>query len=324
MIDLNEAIEAIKIGCSESKDFANVLRDHSEICRNDLDALAEFSPKVRLALIGLDVFFTSTKAVKTVILRKEGIKVTNTGKFYRLNGEEITPVWYDGELRLILGTDDIKRCSTIVAIAFGIKSDNRDGMMNLDYRDGDRRNLSPENLFWTKKYSADYKLLLVEDICRRIIQYKGDVDLILDQYVASVPSVGRSYVESIINKEAFKDVSDNYFHTDKDGNIVSLLLDTGESSGMDCFSLLVNTRDIGLAEQLIGSKIEMNQKLSMAEMEIICVSSETPRDSNLTSATIMNKYSLNLSPERIESILNNSSSTTLKTIKEIYGGENNG
>lgn len=322
MIDLAEAIEAIKISCSESKEFADILRDHSDITRTDLEGLAEFSPKVRLALVNLDVFFTSAKAVKTVILRKEGIKVTNTGKFYRMNGEEITPVWYDGELRLLLG-DDIKRCSTLVVVAFGIKSEDRDSMMNIDYRDGDRRNLAPENLYWTKPYNADYKLLLVEDICRRIIQFKGDVDLILEQYVGSVPSVGRKYVESIINKEAFKDVSDNYFHTDSDGNIVSLLLDTSENSGMDCFGLLVNTKDRGLVESLLASKVEMNQRLSMSEMEIVCVSVKCP-DDNITSETIMNKYGLNILPEQIKSILNNKSSHTLETIKEIYGGENNG
>lgn len=322
MIDLTEAIEAIKIGCSESKEFAAVLRDHPDITRNDIETLADFSPKVRLALVNLDVFFTSAKAVKTVILRKEGIKVTNIGKFFRLNGEEIIPVWYDGELRLLLG-DEIKRCSTLIAVAFGIKSDDRDSMMNIDYRDGDRRNLTPENLFWTKPYSSDYKLLLVEDICRRIIQYKGDIDLILEQYVGSVPSVGRKYVESIINKEAFKDVSDNYFHVDSDGNIVSLLMDTGEMSGIDCFGLLVNTRDRGLVESLLISKVEMNQKLSMSEMEIVCISAKCP-DENLTSATIMNKYGLNILPEQIKSILNNKSSTTLKIVEEIYGGENNG
>ena len=319
MIDLTEAIEAIKIGCSESKEFANVLRDHSDITRTDLEGLAEFSPKVRLALLNLDVFFTSNKAVKTVILRKEGIKVTNTGKFYRMNGEEITPVWYDGELRLLLG-EDIKRCSTLVVVAFGIKSEDRDSMMNIDYRDGDRRNLTPENLYWTKPYNADYKLLLVEDICRRIIQFKGDVDLILEQYVGSVPSVGRKYVESIINKEAFKDVSDNYFHTDSDGNIVSLLLDTGENSGIDCFGLLVNTRDRGLVESMLASKVELNQKLTMPEMEIVCISAKCADDNLTSAATIMNKYGLNIVPEQIKSILNNKSSHTLETVKEIYGG----
>jgi hypothetical protein len=61
----------------------------------------------------------------------------------------------------------------------------------------------------------------------------------------------------------------------------------------------------------------------MSEMEIVCISAKCP-DDNLTSATIMNKYGLNISPEQIKSILNNKSSKTLETVKEIYGGENNG
>jgi hypothetical protein len=108
--------------------------------------------------------------------------------------------------------------------------------------------------------------------------------------------------------------------TDSEGNIVSLLLDTGENSGIDCFGLLVNTKDRGLVESLLTSKIELNQKLTMSEMEIVCISAKHPSDDNITSSTIMSKYGLNILPEQIKSILNNKSSKTLKTVEEIYGG----
>jgi hypothetical protein len=101
-------------------------------------------------------------------------------------------------------------------------------------------------------------------------------------------------------------------------------LDTGENSGIDCFGLLVNTHDRGLVESILTSKVEMNQKLTIPEMEIVCISVKHQSDDNITSATIMNKYGLNILPEQIKSILNNKSSHTLETIKEIYGGENNG
>jgi hypothetical protein len=101
-------------------------------------------------------------------------------------------------------------------------------------------------------------------------------------------------------------------------------LDTGENSGIDCFGLLVNTHDRGLVESLLASKVDLNQKLSMSEMEIVCISAKHPSDDDITSETIMNKYGLIILPEQIKSILNNKSSHTLETIKEIYGGENNG
>lgn len=328
MLDLTETIEAIKTCRLETEKFANVLRSYPTINRSDIESLAEFSPKVRIALTGLDEFFVNSRPVKTVLLRKEGIKVTNTGRFFYLSGEEIHPVWYDGELRLKMKDGVIKRCSTLVAIGFEIKSKNRDTMMNIAYHDGDRRNITPENLYWTETYNQDYKRLLVEDICRRIVQYKGDVDTILDQYVGSVPTVGRSYVQSIINKEIFKDVSDDFFDVDSDGNIVSLMLDTATNDGADCYALLVGTKDTGLAEQLLTEKVKLHQKLSVAEMEIICISclngDNLDYDWTMVIQTIFAKYGLGLTEDQIKKVIYNRNSASLKTVKEIYGGVNNG
>lgn len=314
MYNLSEAIKAIVLGHDAIVNFAKFT---TSATRADIEPLGKIAPGVKTALQSLDEWFESTKPTKVVVLHKEGIKVSNTGRFYRLDDVELRPVWYDGEMRLILGPENIKRCSVLVAIAFDIKSNSRDSMI-IEYRDGDRRNLTPENLFWVRKTTnVNPATRLVEDVCQRIVQFNGNIQLILDQYQGSQPVVSESYVKQIIDKVAFTSISDFYFTVENNEIMPVQKIVGADGNGIDCYGLLMNIKDKKLVEDMLKQKVSLNQSLSQAEMEIIAISAYDP-NINTLKENILKKFGLGgLSNDDINRIFK-APSQTRKTIEDIY------
>ena len=326
MYTIEETIKIISDANNAITTFAEILSS-TNVTRKDIEPLLKIAPKVKTSLVRLDQFFTNTKPVKIVTLGRDEIKVSNTGKFYRLNGEELIPFWCDGDMRIKISADNIKRCAALVCVAFGIKTYDRNSFFIIDYKDGDRRNLTPENLFWVKPTSnKDDRLKLVEDICLRIIEFDGDIDLISEQYIDSVPKVSREYIESIMRKEAHKEISDLYFHIDDEGNIIPISIEYGNNCGVDCYGLLVNTKDVGLTCNMIVEKINHNQKISKQEKEImilVSIPKHTPNPDDLNDA-IKSEFGIDIPKDEIAGIIK-SKGSTYELIKSIInGGNNNG
>ena len=326
MYTIEETIKIISDANNAISSFAEILKS-TNVTRKDIEPLLKIAPKVKNSLMRFDEFFDNRKPVKIVTLTRDEIKVSNTGKFYRLNGEELTPFWCDGDMRIKISPDNIKRCSALVCVAFGIKTYDRNQYMIIDYHDGDRRNLVPENLFWIKPASnKDDRLKLIEDICLRIIQFDGDVDLICDQYIDSIPKVSREYIESIMNKEVHKEISDLYFHIDDEGNIIPISIEYGNNCGVDCYGLLVNTKDIELTRSMIIEKINHDQKISKQEKEImilVSIPKHTPNPDDLNDV-IKSEFGIDIPKDEISSIIK-AKGSTYETIKAIInGGNNNG
>ena len=137
---ITEAVKAVKNCAGELSTSAS---------RAEVEAITSISAPAKIGLEKLDAFYMDSEIeIEMNHARSAGINVSSDGKFYdAVTGGLFTPFWYDGDMRIKKGAD-IKRCGTLVAMAFGIKSDDPAKVNYIGYKDGDRRNLSPDNIFW--------------------------------------------------------------------------------------------------------------------------------------------------------------------------------
>ena len=319
MTDINQAIEVIVQAVKETKGLAQILQ-LTPIGRDKLEEISAISPPTKLALKGLDCFFESASPTDRRSLPAIDVSVSNDGKFYRLStGELLHPFWHDGEMRLRIG-NIIKRCSVMVAQAFQIRSDTANNDNIIAYKDGDRRNLTPENLYWIDGEDGNQKILLVEDICRRLIENEWDIDLTFDMYRDSSPTISREYVQSILKKEAFASITDKFFVIEN-GKYKSVIdSDASTLSGLDCYGLLKQTKDIELVNEMLRRKVGLNQKIDEPEITIMIVNCDDGVDhkAGWYSEKIKAEYGADINPAVIGQILTKKNQTLYKTITSVW------
>lgn len=203
-----------------------------------------------------------------VFSEPENIMVSSMGDFYSLTTNEIIiPRFVGGDLRIDIN-ESTKRAAVIIAKNFRISSGNREGNMVIWFRDGDRRNLKVENITW--KDSGSMKPvstwdLLIEDICRRLIDCDGDINKTIEFYEGSDPVVKPSLIKSVLMKEKYSDISDRFFMMNEDNFIPMDELMTVEGDdtivvsgdiGFDVSGFLIQSKDKELAKSLLIDKIK--------------------------------------------------------------------
>lgn len=268
--------------------------------------------------------------------KPDNLMVSTNGKFYDLTTErEIIPRFVDGELRLDMPDGNIKRAGVIVAKTFKLWSNDNNNSL-IDYIDGDRRHIGISNLYWKKRSDhtpvSTWKLL-IEDICRRIIEFKCDLNKIMLAYTDASPNVSKELVTGIIKKERESNISDRFFVLD--GNeiipVKDLITDSSEtvdtsfaSAGYDIGLFLITTGDTVIAETLLKDKIKSNSDLSEYEKEILVFSAIKKIGGNrMPSTIVINKmikemYNVTMTISVIDELKTKTDS--ISNIYEVYGG----
>lgn len=268
--------------------------------------------------------------------KPDNLMVSTNGKFYDLTTErEIIPRFVDGELRLDMPDGNIKRAGVIVAKTFKLWSNDNNNSL-IDYIDGDRRHIGISNLYWKKRSDhtpvSTWKLL-IEDICRRIIEFKCDLNKIMLAYTDASPSVSKELVVSIIKKERESNISDRFFI--RNGNeivpVKDLITDPSEtvdtsfaSAGYDIGQFLITTGDTVIAENLLRDKIKDGRNLSEYEKEILVFSAVKKIGSTrMPSTIVINKmikemYGATMTLSLIDELKTKADS--ISNIYEVYGG----
>lgn len=252
--------------------------------------------------------------------------VSDKGTIYSMDNHSVVkPCWIDGDLRVLLSNDELpRRAAPIVCKAFAIHSANRNGEFIIHFNDGDRRNLSPYNMTWVPKGSsnANIKRYYVEDICRRIVEFNGDVDKILAKYEGSKPVTTRRGIELIISKELHPGLSDNFFFN-INGKIVPVDKPQVESwndkcdaeadtaslkEGFDVGGFFLASNDKKMSMELIKDKIKSGETLTSTEEVIVVFSmmeqmdSKKIPDTKKISNVIKNHLGITLPIEVIEQV----------------------
>ena len=263
------------------------------------------------------------------------IFVSSSGKFYDNDTQsEMIPRFVNGELRIDLSDENVKRAAVIVAKTFKLWSGDNKGVIG--YIDGDHRNINISNLFWRNRddsRSTSTYRMLIEDICRRIVEYKCDMNKIMLAYENSTPSVSKELVVSIIKKERESNISDRFFI--RDGNeivpVKDLITDPSEtvdtsfaSAGYDIGQFLITIGDTVIAENLLRDKIKDGRELSEYEKEILVFSAVKKIGSvRMPSTIVINKmikemYGCTMTISVIDELKTKVDS--ISDIYEIYGG----
>lgn len=268
--------------------------------------------------------------------KPDNLMVSASGKFYDLTTErELIPRFVDGELRLDMPDGNIKRAGVIVAKSFKLWSNDGNNSL-IDYIDGDRRHIGISNLYWKRRCDhtpvSAWKLL-IEDICRRIIEHKCDMNKIMLAYTDASPSVSKELVVGIIKKERESNISDRFFVLD--GNeiipVKDLITDSSEtvdtsfaSAGYDVGLFLITTGDTVIAESLLKDKVKINANLSEYEKEILVFSAiKKIGDNRMPSTMVINKmikelYGITMSISAIDELKTKADS--ISKIYEVYEG----
>jgi hypothetical protein len=162
---------------------------------------------------------------------KKGLMVSEEGDVWDiLHDKLLEKKFLDCEVKVVIGKDCYEhpevadktiRVAPIVCRLWNINSNTKGttsaSRVVIDYIDGDRRNLKPSNLKWVvQKAYPDRTKLLAEDVCRRLLDFNGDVEKTLEQYVGD-PSITSAYVSNIRFKLIQTSLSDKFFKVDKTG-----------------------------------------------------------------------------------------------------------
>lgn len=265
----------------------------------------------------------------------DNLMVSSSGKFYDVESDkELVPRFVNGELRIDLSDSRVKRAAVIVAKTFKVWSVDNNGV--IEYTDGDHRNIDVSNLFWRKKDDSrptSSYVMLIEDICRRIIEYKCDMNKIMLAHKDATPSVSKELITSIIKKERNTNISDRFFILDGDEivPVKDLITDSSEtvdtsfaSAGYDIGLFLITTGDTVIAETLLKDKIKSNANLSAYEKEILVFSAIKKIGGNrMPSTMVINKmikemYGVTMTISVIDELKTKTDS--ISNIYEVYGG----
>ena len=258
--------------------------------------------------------------------------VSSYGDIWDLNSNKLLPQYFmDGDLRISLGSDpcrDTRRVAPIVSKAFQIWSPDRNADFIIGYKDGDRRNMKVDNIYWKKPTGeyVDTRKYLIEDICRRIIEHNGDVDKIITRYESSRPAVSRASISQIMEKKIYNEISDLFF-TYNDGKIYprtdSMAIDTSTNTGMDIGQFFRISGDRKISGELIREKIKKGEVLTLDEKIIVVfmamdvIGLDKANDVKKISNVIKNNFGCNIGFEFINQVKNDYTSE----ISEMFRGE---
>lgn len=210
------------------------------------------------------------------------LMVSSNGEFWSLTQNNIIkPRYVGGDLRLELG-EDSKRASVVIAQTFKVVSNNRECEMVIVYKDGDHRNIKPSNIIWKKKSdvpSTNTWTLLIEDICRRLIDTGGDVNKTLTYYTDSEPYVDIRLIVKVLLKEKYEDISDKFFLLNGNDFIPREEIMTVEDDamiyttglGFDVASFFISSRDKVIAHQLLMDKIKDGKFTLSDDEKTMCI-----------------------------------------------------
>lgn len=206
---------------------------------------------------------------------KMGLMVSNEGDIWDIMHNELLEgrflnyemkVKIKGECYALPEKEDVEvRMAPIVCRAFGINSNTKNSTsatkLIIDYIDGDRRNLRPENLRWIQTKStypdkAKQAKILAEDVCRRLVEANGDIDETMKRYDPK-SSITRGYVSNIRNKLIETQLSSKFFTLD--GNKFVPVSNTKE------------TKKSEKSENKTGSKVDEEKVVSDAEKNLLLI-----------------------------------------------------
>ena len=264
----------------------------------------------------------------------DNLMVSSSGLFWSLDQNTIIkPRFVGGDLRIDFPNGDAKRAAVIVAKTFRLWSyDRNSDECIMWFKDGDHRNIAISNLVWKKRSELSNISawgLLIEDICRRIIEHNCDVEKILECYEGSDPVVDKILIKRIIRKEKYSDISDRFFVLSGDTIVPREDIITNEdeadeithtSLGYDIAAFLLTTGDKVIARQLLIDKIKEKQTISEDEKTMIVFSAIEQIGGNKkpTSRTIGKKineiYDVTMPFDVIDNIITNGS----RTIADLY------
>lgn len=280
---------------------------------NEVEALGRINPSINEDLIFLKDWMDSVPHVEDVTITETPIPdnnedsdepwleydpsaewridhtnelaVSENGKFWSIKDHKpIEPVFVNGELRIPVDENDKKRAGVIIAKCFRIKSFDIHGDYVLSYKNGDHRDLHPTNLIWKLKEDVETNSfqLLIEDICRRIVEHAANIPEILKRYEGADPGVDRHLVESILIKEKYSDISDKFFvytgdkivprsdTISSDINREPVKLDN--PTGFDISNFLRMSGDKTISRKLLAEKINDGKELTVDEKDMIIFS----------------------------------------------------
>ena len=259
--------------------------------------------------------------------------VSDKGDIWNLTTNELMHQYFrDGDLRITMGSDparDTRRVAPIVSKAFQIWSPDKNGDYIIDYKDGDRRNMRVDNIYWKKPTGeyVDTRRYLIEDICRRIIEFEGVIEKIMPKYEGSRPSVSAASVHQIRDKKLYTEISDLFF-VNNEGKIYprtdAMAIDTNTNkAGVDISQFFMISGDRNITGSLLREKIKKGETLTLNEKVIVIfmamdiIGMDKANDVRKISNVIKNSFGADIGLDFINQVRNDYTSE----ISEMFRGE---
>lgn len=202
---------------------------------------------------------------------------SSSGLIYSVEKDELlTPKYHNGDYMVLIDENDQetgkKRAGVLMARAFRIQSENKtsDNWV-LEYRNGDRKDIRPENIYWRLYETYNLQTRAVEDVCRRIIEYDGDIEKIYENYDEGDRFITKQFIKSILDKKQFATISDKFFVRSLSGKIVVRQQKEDKPMGADIGEFLRKTGDINIAKQLLMDKIKNDKNALTVDEEAMMV-----------------------------------------------------
>ena len=219
---------------------------------------------------------------------KAGLMVSSEGDVWDIMHDKLLPhKFLECEVKVILEkdcfypeetVDKTVRVAPIVCRLFGVDSKispKKNERVVIDYIDGDRRNLRPENLKWVvQKKRVDKSKLLADDVCRRLVENNGDVEKTLECY-NSDSTITSKYISNIRFKLVETTLSDKYFKVDKSGNFTPVVSNVKEEKKQDEKSVSPKAKieipQVAVVPEDILEAHIRAKKLSIAEKNLLLI-----------------------------------------------------
>ena len=244
------------------------------------------------------------------------VMVSNSGLFFDLiENKPIIPYWHAGEMFLDVYVDEErlqKRCGAMIAGVFHLKKPPvvAGDPHVIDFKDGDRRNLKLDNLCFTKKSAKPSNTeLLINDVCRRCIEYKFSVAKVVSMYTGDDEvEITLDFVKDLINKKQRADISDIYWKLDSHKKPVVKEPKLPAASFVNIADVFLQGEKAENCETLFDAKISGNYDLSDQEKELLCdiAKQALPADnlkfSNI-AVYIINNYNWEITADEVKRLM---------------------
>lgn len=231
----------------------------------------------------------------------------------------------DGDMRVIMNEGDLtsaKRVAPLVTRAFGITSGDRSGNYIIEHIDGDRRNLSCTNLRWIpcpKDRPTDMQYL-VEDICRRLVEFNGNTEEVLKMYENSRPVVTRNMIQEIRNKTKHSAISDKFFVYQNGSFFPREHMKKVENVGLKIGEYFLVTGDLNMSLKLIKDKVNNGMQLMKDENEILIKDYQRTHKKCFVEDVreyLVDSFGVKLPLDYIQEIMNDDESTIAQSMKGV-------